>query len=115
MPTIAEQLRQRKRAIAYYHEDFEKYGDRARNPSGMGSYRKVCCDCRQPIYVKLLSHKRCPECWAKNELTRHHRAKVEVACVACSTIFAQTRSDAKFCSAACRQRMYRCRVTAKSL
>jgi hypothetical protein len=53
----------------------------------------------------------CQACYAR-QLRRRHRHK-QRTCAGCQATFTTTRTDARFCSNACRQKEHRRRVTEK--
>jgi hypothetical protein len=72
--------------------------------------KRKCIDCDK---TNLLCGCRgyCQTCYAR-VLRREHRHK-RGTCAGCNQPFTTTRTDARFCSGACRQRGYRRRVTEK--
>jgi hypothetical protein len=52
----------------------------------------------------------CIACYERQRRARHHQAQVGV-CVICHANFTGRRTDARFCSNACRQKDYRASVT----
>jgi hypothetical protein len=69
----------------------------------------TCIACTEPSLD--IARGLCQKCWMR-EFRAARRMKVR-ACVACQTCFSTPRRDALYCSAACRQRSYRSRVTDK--
>ncbi|MGY4572578.1 Zn finger protein HypA/HybF involved in hydrogenase expression [Bradyrhizobium sp. USDA 3256] len=65
-----------------------------------------CIDCRKEVKVDAVRGM-CQACYAR-DLRARNRIKFLV-CQTCKGGFSSTRSDALFCSAACRQSAYRMR------
>jgi hypothetical protein len=67
-----------------------------------------CVDCN--VKILFLCRGRCPPCYARyrRKLNRHKQR----TCTTCGLEFTTTRTDARFCSNACRQKAYRTSATA---
>ena len=74
--------------------------------------RRRCLTCRRVIYAYRGDRiRKCPYC-VKDTIRRNRKRHVNPRdCVNCGKSFQPKRSDAKYCSAACRQQSYRSRVT----
>ena len=80
-----------------------------------------CEECGRPVVFGLMRrHRRffCSRCCANKHNVRPHNARRAerraaaregLTCAVCDTTFNPSRSDARYCSAACRQRAYRLR------
>ena len=78
---------------------------------------RPCCRCSRPVFRdrpprKGTRHFCCSnECRQAVQNARHRRkrprARAELQCGSCSQLFTPSRRDAKFCSAACKQRAHR--------
>lgn len=81
--------------------------------------RKIICKgCGREFYTQIATKKYCLYSLCGNrgyqkELTqRRHEARKDMVCPVCGKTFTPKRSDAKYCSNACRQKAYRNSVTA---
>jgi hypothetical protein len=83
---------------------------------------KECEGCGRPVYehrkqprrkVRVFCCENCAEKLARESLiqARANRVRSERQCDECGETFTPDRSDAKFCSVACKQKAYRKRVT----
>jgi len=71
-------------------------------------YRPTRCErCDRPLYLPRMDRRVAPVCHAACQERR------EYVCATCEEAFEPSRSDAKYCSPACRQRAYRERKTAQ--
>jgi hypothetical protein len=64
----------------------------------------ICPGCGETVYLDIVRGL-CSMCYAR-DLRARHRHK-QRRCKTCGTPFTTTRSDARFCSNACRQKAHR--------
>ncbi len=79
----------------------------------------ICYGCGNIFYTRIQSKKYCDyyTCGKignyKNQLQHRLECRKDKVCESCGKTFTPKRSDAKYCSNACRQRAYRQSVTDK--
>jgi len=80
-----------------------------------GPWWGVCDACGTEAQVARQRHGRGFECFAcfERRVTASERVGRRIACTGCGREFAPSRSDARWCSSACRQRAYRQRKEAR--
>jgi len=68
---------------------------------------EVCPECHRLVPL-LTGSGICRACYQRQRRASH-RAMRTLTCAWCSTMFIPSRDDQRFCSAACKQKSYRCR------
>ena len=102
----------------YLHQDLleAQYEEAKANRMNTGIYKIRCHGCRRVFYTMVSSKK---YCWYNTCGLKEYRLKQRVrrlqnrsdtVCHECGKKFTPQRSDAKYCSSACRQKSYRGRV-----
>ena len=97
----------------------EWYLDKVTGKAPDSAVRKIHCEgCGSIFYTRIHSKRYC-NCWCaklgywKYQRQRRLAARADRVCIVCGKKFTPTRSDALYCSNACRQSAYRQRVTIK--
>ena len=101
----------------YLHQDLLKaqYEEAKTKGLNTGIYRSHCHGCRRVFYTMVSGKKYCNynPCGMKahrlRQRVRRWQNRRDTICLACGKMFTPQRSDAKYCSSACRQKAYRSR------
>ena len=101
----------------YLHQDLLKaqYEEARTHGLNTGIYKIHCHGCRRVFYTMVSSKKYCNynTCGMKahrlRQRARRWQNRRDTICLECGKLFTPQRSDAKYCSSACRQKAYRSR------
>lgn len=80
-----------------------------------GVYKIYCAGCREEFYTTVPTKKYCNyrTCGMKvyklRQRVRRWKERRDTVCLECGKLFTPSRSDAKYCCSACRQKAYRSR------
>ena len=98
----------------YLKESYEETGFTA---GGYAVRKLICGGCGRVFYTTIYTKKYCHSYWcgnqANNRRQREYRQmrRQDLVCQCCGEKFTPKRADARYCSNACRQKVYRKRVT----
>ena len=94
--------------LEWEYQDYLKYD---------GFRKSVCGGCGRVFYTTIYTKKYCHSYWcgnqANNRRQREYRQmrRQDLVCQCCGEKFTPNRAGARYCSNACRQKVYRKRVT----
>lgn len=118
-----ESAKMRNDEWEYLHQDLLGTQYEKANAKGMdtGIYKIRCHGCCRVFYTMVSSKKYCcyNTCGMKEynlkQRVRRWQNRRDTVCQECGKKFTPQRSDAKYCSSACRQKSYRGRVASSQL
>ena len=104
--------------LEWEYQDYLKQRYEEQQAAGYDGVRKIVCGgCDQVFYTTIYTKKYCHSYWcgnqANNRRQREYRQihRQDLVCQCCGEKFTPKRADARYCSNACRQKVYRKRVT----
>ena len=98
----------------YLKESYEETGFTA---GGYAVRKLICGGCGRVFYTTIYTKKYCHSYWCGNQANNRRQRECrqmrrqDLVCQCCGEKFTPKRADARYCSNACRQKVYRKRVT----
>jgi hypothetical protein len=74
-------------------------------------FKPACSQCGESTFNGCPGLRLCSTCYHRDWRKRHPHIVAAVCCAVCGTSFQPPRNDARYCSAACRQKAYRQRLS----
>ena len=104
--------------LEWEYQDYLKQRYEEQQAAGYDGVRKIVCGgCGRVFYTTIYTKKYCHSYWCGNQANnlrqREYRQmrRQDLVCQCCGEKFTPNRAGARYCSNACRQKVYRKRVT----